>query len=444
MALAPKQRQVMRFGQVPGRMLIAVGAVRSGKTVAACQGFAMWSQARHPGRKFIVAGQSVGQIIDNIVTSDYGLLDALTAIAPDKPPRFTTSPTPRIVVPQPDGGMSEYLIRGGDDEGDWKRIQGLTAAGAFLDEAASLAESFYMWVQTRCSVSNPEPKLWLTLNPAGRQHWLKKKVIDRRQELDARVVHFGIHDNPHLSDAVKQAIIASQTGHFKLRAIDGVWADVGGLVFPVWFAADKLPPYTEEHKEGKTTTTDIVRWSLGFDWGESTVTAALLFAHVTKPATIQRLGKRRVAVTEYYHDAREKGFKSQQQHVDDVVQMLRAYTDMKPDHKIAGNITTYGDPSTPEGVKMAFRKHGVRWRDADNSVQDGIAMTSAGLVTGDVTIWVDGCPNLVRELAEYVWDEKAMERGEDKPVKGNDHAPDAMRYNVATVPGSLVAQHGVW
>jgi len=31
-------------------------------------------------------------------------------------------------------------------------------------------------------------------------------------------------------------------------------------------------------------------------------------------------------------------------------------------------------------------------------------------------------------MSNYVWDTKAQERGEDKPVKESDHGPDALRY----------------
>jgi phage terminase large subunit len=35
-------------------------------------------------------------------------------------------------------------------------------------------------------------------------------------------------------------------------------------------------------------------------------------------------------------------------------------------------------------------------------------------------------------MTEYRWDPKATERGEDKPLKENDHSVDALRYVVAT------------
>jgi len=32
------------------------------------------------------------------------------------------------------------------------------------------------------------------------------------------------------------------------------------------------------------------------------------------------------------------------------------------------------------------------------------------------------------EYTNYVWDSKASEKGDDKPIKKNDHACDAQRY----------------
>jgi hypothetical protein len=39
----------------------------------------------------------------------------------------------------------------------------------------------------------------------------------------------------------------------------------------------------------------------------------------------------------------------------------------------------------------------------------------------------------IREYQSYVWDAKAQFRGEDKPLKANDHCMDASRYLVNTL-----------
>ena len=64
---------------------------------------------------------------------------------------------------------------------------------------------------------------------------------------------------------------------------------------------------------------------------------------------------------------------------------------------------------------------------------DGINLVLNWLDTERIHIVAEKCPNLLREFASYIWDEKAQERGEDKPVKLNDHALDALRYLLQTI-----------
>ncbi len=44
----------------------------------------------------------------------------------------------------------------------------------------------------------------------------------------------------------------------------------------------------------------------------------------------------------------------------------------------------------------------------------------------------DQCHGIVSEMTEYTWDPKATEKGEDKPLKANDHSMDALRYVVTS------------
>jgi hypothetical protein len=42
------------------------------------------------------------------------------------------------------------------------------------------------------------------------------------------------------------------------------------------------------------------------------------------------------------------------------------------------------------------------------------------------------CKNLIEQIQGYAWCPKAAERGEDKPIKHNDHAVDSCRYMLAS------------
>ncbi len=39
----------------------------------------------------------------------------------------------------------------------------------------------------------------------------------------------------------------------------------------------------------------------------------------------------------------------------------------------------------------------------------------------------ESCKNSISQIQSYAWDRRAQERGEDKPLKINDHCPDMWR-----------------
>jgi phage terminase large subunit len=80
-----------------------------------------------------------------------------------------------------------------------------------------------------------------------------------------------------------------------------------------------------------------------------------------------------------------------------------------------------------------FRQNGISVLEADNTVIDGISNVTTWLNDGRIHIVKNRCPNLIKEFESYIWDDKAQKRGEDKPLKENDHAMDALRYLIQTL-----------
>lgn len=90
------------------------------------------------------------------------------------------------------------------------------------------------------------------------------------------------------------------------------------------------------------------------------------------------------------------------------------------------------DPSAASFI-ACIKKHGkFKTKQAKNEVLDGIRNVGTALNEGLIA-FNDCCTNSFREFYSYVWDEKAAERGEDKPVKQNDHTKDEERYFVNTI-----------
>lgn len=46
----------------------------------------------------------------------------------------------------------------------------------------------------------------------------------------------------------------------------------------------------------------------------------------------------------------------------------------------------------------------------------------------------DRCVRLIDEMGTYMWDDKAAQRGDEKPIKQQDHSEDALRYFVNYLP----------
>jgi PBSX family phage terminase large subunit len=132
---------------------------------------------------------------------------------------------------------------------------------------------------------------------------------------------------------------------------------------------------------------------------------------------------------EYYYSGREKGKqKTDSEYADDLKEWLEG-TDIR---------AIIVDPSAASFI-AELRKRGYKVIKAKNDVEDGIRVVGTKLNQRKIII-SDACINLIKEFASYIWDEKAAERGEDKPVKEHDHALDALRYLVYTILNNNTAK----
>ena len=60
-------------------------------------------------------------------------------------------------------------------------------------------------------------------------------------------------------------------------------------------------------------------------------------------------------------------------------------------------------------------------------------LARARLRRGDIQLCTT-CTGTIGEMGAYIWDDKASQRGEEKPVKQSDHGLDALRYYVNSLP----------
>ncbi len=85
-----------------------------------------------------------------------------------------------------------------------------------------------------------------------------------------------------------------------------------------------------------------------------------------------------------------------------------------------------------EAFKNLLRNRGYRVRVVDEDVRKGISKVDTMFALNKLVINRD-CEKLISEIKGYIWDEKAAERGEEKPIKTNSSACEALMQAVASV-----------
>ena len=391
--------------------IIADGAIRSGKTVSMSLSYTMWSMANYDGQNFIMAGKTISSFKRNVLQNLKLMLTSrgyhwIYHISGDFPNMLEVSRN---------GRTNYFYIFGGKDEGSQDLVQGITAAGAFFDEVALMPESFVNQATARCSVEGAT--WWFNCNPAGPMHWFKLEWIDKRIKKRLLYLHFTMDDNLSLSEKVKEKYRAMYAGVFYLRYIKGLWAVAEGLIYTM-LTDDNL--YTDQERPVALKNTAMK--AITVDYG---TTNPCVFLEVWDDGQTIWIDQ------EYRWDSRSEEARrsanpqrTDAQYADDMTEFMG----MEPQNQCMVVV----DPSATSFI-TELRSRGLYVKPANNEVADGIRVVGSLLAKRNIRINKDNCKGLISEMQSYVWDDKAAERGEEKPVKQKDHGPDALRYYCYTV-----------
>lgn len=394
-----KQRKVLNWWTEESPVneadgIICDGAIRSGKTLSMSLSFALWAMENFSGENFAMCGKTVGSFRRNV-------LFWLRLMLKGRGYETDYKRSENLIVISKGSRENYFYIFGGKDERSQDLIQGITLAGVFLDEVALMPESFVNQATGRCSVEGS--KMWFNCNPEFPSHWFKTGWIDQAKEKQLLYLHFTMDDNLSLSEKVKERYRRMYTGVWYERFILGLWVLAEGLIYPMYQDALEDPP------EG-----DPVEYCLSIDYGTMNAFAALLWA---------RYGQTWYAIREYYYSGRDEG---EQKTDEEYAQDLDArFADISPEKMIPVII----DPSAASFIALLRkRNHRYKVMQADNAVLDGIRETATCMKLGKIKI-SPALKSTIKELGGYVWDERSID---DRPIKENDHAMDAMRYFVKT------------
>ncbi len=380
--------------------IIADGAIRSGKTVSMSLSFVMWAMYRFKGQNFGMCGKTVGSFRRNV-------LFWLKLMLKSRGYKVKDRRSDNLIEISKNGVTNYFYIFGGKDEGSQDLVQGITLAGVFFDEVALMPESFVNQATGRCSVAGS--KYWFNCNPDGPYHWFKINWIDEAKKKNFIVLHFTMEDNLSLSEKIKARYRSMYTGVFYKRYILGLWAMAEGIIYDM-FDVDR---HVKKVLDFARLLIDGGRY-VSIDYGTQNAMVFLLWN--------KGIDKKWYCTREYYYSGRDKGKqKADSQYADDLEKWLEG-TPVK---------AIIVDPSAASFI-TELNNRGYKTMKADNDVEDGIRLVSTLLNTEKIA-FSQSCINTIKEFASYIWDPKAGDRGEDKPIKQHDHAMDAVRYFCYTI-----------
>lgn len=401
MGLSSKQVEILKFPYTSYDALICDGAVRSGKTSIMSLSFVLWAMDQFDHQSFAICGKSVGSVERNVV-------EPLRNIAYLKRQfQIKYNRSGHMLTISRGMKSNRFYLFGGKDESSYMLIQGITLAGVLLDEVALMPRSFVEQALARCSVKGS--KFWFNCNPENPMHWFRQEWLLKLEKHNALHLHFTMDDNPGLDEATKARYRSTWSGVFYRRYILGEWVMSEGVVYDSFSTSENVYRDAEKPVDMAWRSTRTI----ACDYGTANPTRFLEIFDDGETIWVDR---------EYSWDSRkEYRQKTDREYADDLISFMGK-----------SQCAVIVDPSAASFI-AELQSRGVYVIPANNAVLDGIRRTSA-LIQKRVIKVNEGCTCLTAEMGTYVWDEKSSKRGEEKPVKENDHSQDALRYYVNSLP----------
>ena len=241
--------------------------------------FIFWAMTRYTGMQFGLCGKTVNSLRRNVVSVILPMLQNFGFSCEERLSRG-------MLTINFGGRENTFYYFGGRDESSASLIQGVTFAGAMLDEVALMPRSFVEQTCARCSVEGS--KLWFNCNPESPEHWFYKEWILKAQEKNAYHLHFTMADNPALSKNIRARYESMYSGIFHRRFVLGQWVVAEGRVYD-FFDESFVKPVPEGEFE---------KWYISCDYGTVNPASFGLWGF---------LGGVWYRTSEFYFDSRKEG-----------------------------------------------------------------------------------------------------------------------------------------
>lgn len=366
--------------------MICTGAKRSGKTFVLTFIFLMHiAKFQNMGLSFIIGGTSQASIRRNI-------LDDMEKIL-GKELKLDKSNALDIF------GNKVYCFHGATSDA-FKQMRGFTAAGAFLNEATTLHDTFVKEAISRCSYEGA--RIYMDTNPENPTHTVKTDYVDKdgqrlsNGQLNIKAFNFTLYDNTFLNKEYVESIEASTpSGMFFDRDILGVWVASEGVVYQ---------DFNKDENYIKASTLDHINFTkyfAGVDWGWEHYGSIVLIGVDDKgdKYLIKEIAKKHKHIEYWLEEAKK---------------IIKGY----------GNISFYCDSARPDYVKK-FRENKIKALNARKDVVAGISEVASLFKQRKLLVVEDNVDIFKTEIYNYVWKE-----GKDEPIKQYDDVLDSLRYAI--------------
>lgn len=301
---------------------------------------------------------------------------------------------------------SEIAFRSADNPDS---LRGPNRAWAWFDEPRNLRtrEAFdIVMAQLR-----PTKKVWLTTTPAGIFHWLYDLFVASPVP-NAKVINVRTTDNPYLPPEYHDYLRSQYTGAFAAQELDAQWVSFEGLVYDNFDMAGNVTE-DADYRDGLD-----VLWGVddGYAYGEGPGHASyhprvILLAQVTGEGGLNVFAEyARTGIADY----------------NDTLDEVLALPYAEP-------LLAYVDGAAAMLRGALSERSIINANGSDRPVVEGIKNVRRLIcdANGKRLLHIHPrCANLIRELQSYRYDDRSSQAtgGEPKPLKVDDHGPDALRY----------------
>lgn len=411
-----KQLEFFKACHEPGNEEILFdGAVRSGKTQAACKMIAHWAWTKGgPNWRFCVMRRTYRELADSTKAA---FLRGDGKMPPACPPQLIGAERKADEMVTLKNG-AEILFRSAENPAETEdKLRNVTLAGFFIDQVEELeGDAYFQMYETllsRCSDPRGPRKAILVANPGSENHWVYRRFVDP-QTVEPYVgrVHVTLEENAWNlpEDYVERMRRREDTNNMWYRRfILGEWGAFGGKRFPAWdrklHVSDpfEIPPGWE------------VIQAIDYGWANPT---ASVWVAIDYSGRWWVIGE---------HFAKERPISW---HVREM-KKVEAQLNVSPS-SIWLDPATWAQRSEYESPAAEFADHGIFAARAQNDRLGGWnridEMLTERMDDGYPRLRIfSTCKNLIRELPNL-----RIKEGTDDVEKENDHACDALRYAISS------------